>query len=57
MREDCLNILIWVLVLILWEKTGNFLSFFDIQISTFYKIKFRTFLRYSSLHPDFMNVC
>ena len=25
-----------------WEKRGNFLTFFDIQISTFYKIKSRT---------------
>ena len=44
----------------LCQKTGNFLSFFAKQFSTFHKIKTRTYirnLRHASLHLYLMNTC
>ena len=57
-REACLRFFILALVLFLCEKTGNFLLFFSILISTFPQIKTRTYikiLRHASLHMDLMN--
>ena len=60
LREACLKILSYVLVLILCQKTGNFWWFFSLSISTFHKIKTRTYikiLRHTSLHLHLKNTC
>ena len=42
LREACLKLLIQFLVIILCQKTGNFLSFLTLEISKFHKMKTRT---------------